>query len=80
MKKLLPLLLLASLGATAQTKLPPKVTINLTDKQVLRIDSAINAATMWTDSKQATQWFAGSFQPFYEQVRKQLDTVKVKKP
>lgn len=82
MKKLLTICLLtASISASAQ-KLPSKVTITLTDKQVLRIDSAINAGASWTDSKQATTWFGKAFDPFYEQVRKQMivDTAKVKNP
>ncbi len=82
MKKLLTLtLLIAGLSASAQ-KLPAKVTITLTDKQVLKIDSAINSGASWTDSKGATQWFGNAFSPFYEQVKKQMvvDTVKVKKP
>lgn len=70
-----------AISASAQ-KLPSKVTITLTDKQVLRLDSAINAGANFIDSKQATQWFSSSFTPFYEQVRKQMivDTAKVKKP
>ena len=81
MKKLFTLsALLFSISATAQ-KLPAKVTITLTYKQVLSIDSAINAGQSWTDSKQATQWYGQRFAPFYEQVRKQMivDTLK-KKP
>jgi hypothetical protein len=82
MRKLLTLtLLIAGLSASAQ-KLPSKVTITLTDKQVLRIDSAINAGASWTDSKGSTQWYSKAFESFYEQVRKQIiiDTAKVKKP
>jgi len=82
MKKLLTLtLLIVGLSVSAQ-KLPVKVTITLTDKQVLKIDSAVNAGQSWTDSKQATQWFGNAFSPFYEQVRKQMvvDTAKKKKP
>lgn len=70
-----------AISASAQ-KLPSKVTITLTDRQVMRMDSAIGAGSNWTDSKQATQWFGNSFAPFYDQVRKQMivDSVKVKKP
>jgi hypothetical protein len=78
LKLIIPILLCA-LAGSAQ-KLPSKVTINLTDKQVLRIDSAIQAASNWTDSKGATQWYIKAFEPFYIEVRRQLDTVKVKKP
>lgn len=83
MKKTAILTALIALSITVnaqQAKLPAKLKIDLTDKQVLRIDSAINAAATWTDSKGATNWFTKSFQPLYEQIRSQmiLDTVKVK--
>jgi len=80
MKKLLTItLLIAGLSASAQ-KLPAKATIVLTDRQILRMDSAINAASTWTDSKQATSWYSASFTALYEQIRKQMivDTAKVK--
>jgi len=79
MKKLLTICLLtASISASAQ-KLPSKVTITLTDKQVLRIDSAINAGQSWTDSKGATQWYIKSFEPLYIEVRKLFITDTLKK-
>jgi len=79
MKKLFTVsALLFSISAMAQ-KLPSKVIITLTDKQVLSIDSAINAGQSWTDSKQATQWYGQRFAPFYEQVRKQMVTDTLKK-
>lgn len=77
-----PLILLALLGSLtavkAQTKLPTKATITLTDKQVIRIDSAINIAMSRDGSKQFTNWFLQSFNPFYEQIKLQLvvDTAK----
>jgi len=67
-------IVLFSIAASAQQKLPAKVTITLTDRQVMSIDSAINAGSTWTDSKQATQWYGQRFAPFYEQVRKQMAT------
>lgn len=82
MKKPLTLLLLiAGLSASAQ-KLPSKVTVTLTDKQVLTIDSAINVTAQSMDSKSQTNRFIGAFQQLYEEIRKQMvvDTGKVKKP
>lgn len=81
MKYILTTLLISSALFASAQKLPSKVTITLTDRQVLRIDSAIQAASNWTDSKQATQWYIKAFEPFYIEVRRQLtiDTTKVKK-
>lgn len=80
MKKLTTLFLLcASIGVSAQ-KLPSKVTITLTDKQVIRIDSAIRATANMMDSKTMTNNFIKPFDPLYEQINKQMivDTTKVK--
>jgi hypothetical protein len=65
----------------AQQHLPSKVSMTLTDKQIMRIDSAINLAQGSMDSKSQTNWFSASFVPFYNEVRKQLitDTLKKKK-
>ena len=80
MKKLLTILLLAGLSASAQ-KLPAKIKIELTDRQFLSLDSAINFANTWTDSKSKSEAFVLRFQPVYDQVRRQMviDTLK-KKP
>jgi hypothetical protein len=85
MKKLLITIaiLTASITLKAQQHLPAKVKIELTEKQVMRIDSAINMASNQIDSKQFTLWFGKLFEPIYSQLRQQLvtDTVKkVKKP
>jgi len=69
------ILVAATCTAFCQT-LPKTVKLTLTDKQVMRIDSAINYMANSTDSKAATKWLMGAFEPFYVQVRAQLDTVK----
>jgi len=76
MKKLIliPTLLLTT-TLFAQQHLPAKAGFVLTDKQIMRIDSAINLMANQLDSKQATSWFTKSFEPIYTQVRKQLITV-----
>lgn len=73
------LALIVSVKASAQ-KLPSKVTITLTDRQILRIDSAIKATANMMDSKTMTTNFITPFNPLYEQINKQMiiDTTKVK--
>lgn len=62
-----------------QKKLPTKVTIVLTDKQLLRIDSAINVTASQIDSKSRTEVFVRAFEPLYLQVQKQMVVDSVKK-
>lgn len=80
MKKSITTLTLALVASAsfAQQRLPAKVTLSLTDKQILRIDSAINLGSNSMDSKSQTKWFVESFSEFYNQVRKQMvaDTTK----
>lgn len=84
MKKLLltSAILLTAFTLKAQTKkLPSKVTITLTDKEVLRIDSAIQSTAARIDSKQQTESFIRAFIPIYAVIEKQLipaDTTKKK--
>lgn len=80
MKYILTTLLISSALFASAQKLPSKVTITLTNRQILRIDSAIQAGANWTDSKQATNWYQASFADLYAQIRKQMinDTTKVK--
>jgi len=77
---IIPLIIAAMLSPLAGRAqiLPKTVKLTLTDKQVMRIDSAINYMANSTDSKAATKWLMGAFEPFYVQIRAQLDTVKVK--
>jgi hypothetical protein len=75
------ILVVATTAAFAQQKkLPEKVTITLTQQQILKIDSCVRVASSNMDSKRQTEWFISGFTPIYEQVNKQLiiDSVKVK--
>lgn len=76
-KSILPILLIAGLSASAQ-KLPEKVTIVLTDKQVLKLDSAIQIISGQLDSKQLTKFLQDAALPVFQQVRAQLVADKPK--
>ena len=70
----------ATVGAFGQAKIPAKVNITLTDKQLLKLDSAVQVTANNMDSKQGTVNFLKAFEPIYLQVRQQMaaDTVKIK--
>jgi hypothetical protein len=73
------LILAASITASAQTKhLAPVSKIALTDKQVLGIDSAINAACANIDSKSLTKFITDRLQPLYRQITEQMIADKPK--
>ena len=63
----------------AQTHLPKTVTVTLTDKQLLKIDSAITKTANGIDSKSYSAWFLSAFQPLYDQARAQMVTDSVRK-
>lgn len=81
-KTIITALLIAAISPafSQQKKLPARVTIVLTEREIVRLDSAVTIGSQWTDSKGATNWFMASFTPVFEQIRKQMviDTVKVK--
>jgi hypothetical protein len=80
MKKLLTITLLsAAMAASGQSKhLAPVSKIELTDKQVLGIDSAINAACANIDSKSLTKFITDRLQPLYRQITEQMIADKPK--
>jgi hypothetical protein len=80
MKKLLTITLLsAAMAVSGQTKhLAPVSKIALTDKQVLGIDSAINAAVANIDSKSLTKFITDRLQPLYRQITEQMIADKPK--
>lgn len=61
-------------------QLPPKLTFTLTDREFLKLDSAINIAANSTDSKQLTNFILKGVEPLYRQVQGQMvlvaDTAK----
>lgn len=81
-------ILIALLGLTFSAKaqqqpakqLPPKLTFTLTDREFLKLDSAINVAANSTDSKQVTNFILKGVEPLYRQVQGQMvlvtDTAK----
>lgn len=80
---ILALALTVSASASAQQptkKLPAKVTLTLTDKQVLKLDSVARVINNAIDSKQTTAWMLQGLQPIFQQVELQLvsDSGKVK--
>ncbi len=64
------------LTTSAQTKpvkqLPPTITITITAREFLRLDSAVNTLAVQLDSKAFEAWFRGSFKPIYSVVEKQM--------
>jgi hypothetical protein len=80
MKKLLTItLLFAAMEVSAQTKhLAPVSKIELTDKQVLGIDSAITVALSNVDSKSQTKFITDRLQPLYRQITEQMVADKPK--
>ena len=61
------------IGSDTKTMvLPPLLTIKLTAKEFLRLDSAVKNTANQIDSKAYTNWFIGSFTPIYSVVEKQL--------
>lgn len=87
MKHLTIIALALTVSATAfaqqpTKKLPAKVTITLTDKQILRLDSVATVINGAIDSKQTTNWILQGFVPIFQQVQQQMvaDSSKVVKP
>jgi hypothetical protein len=78
------LIFAASITAFAQTQpspqkqLPPSVHIELSDKQVIRLDSLIQRLTQQIDSKAVTNNIFSVVEPIYKQVEAQM--VPVVKP
>jgi archaellum biogenesis protein FlaJ (TadC family) len=71
-------LLILSLGVKGQSKLPTTAIIKLTDKQVLKLDSAINIISQQLDSKSLTNFLQQAVAPIYQQVREQMVADKPK--
>ena len=69
--------LLLAVTLKAQT-LPKEVVIKLTDKQVLRLDSAVCIVSSQIDSKSLTQYLNSAIEPIFNQVRLQLVAEKPK--
>lgn len=72
---------LASNAQTASQKhLPAKVVIILTDRQVLKLDSALNIVSGQIDSKSMTKYLQDAITPLYQQIGQQMgvDSIKVK--
>ena len=65
-------------GAAQAQTLPKEVTIKLTDKQVLRLDSAIRIVSGQLDSKSLTSYLNEATVPIFNQVRQQLVADKPK--
>lgn len=76
------LILSACTPVVAQQKqitIPAKMKIELSDKQFVRIDSAVKTLYNQIDSKSFSQWFINSFDPIYRQMEMQADTSKKRK-
>lgn len=62
-------------------QLPPTITVTMTAKEFLRLDTAVNTIARQLDSKSFESWYRASFYPIYKVVEKQLipaDTTKKK--